>query len=157
MRNRRYRGLPLMVLGALLMLAALLMALWNQLQERRAGDGAAALLTELQAELPGEAHEEAADMALTVSDAEGNPVDGPMDADGAPMFWPLDADGRPVDEVTDAAGRTVRWPSGAARSGDGWTVTAAGLLPWVAGPDGVTAQWPLNAQGLPCALAELRA
>ena len=152
MRNRKYRGLPLMVLGALLMLAALLAALWNLHEERRAGDGAAALLTALRAELPGKA-----DVALTVTDAEGNPVDWPMDADGAPMVWTLDGCGRPVDEVTDAAGRAVRWPSDAAQSGDRWTVTAAGLLPWIAGPDGVTAQWPLNARGLPCALAEIRA
>ena len=45
MRNRKYRGLPLMVLGALLMLAALLAALWNLHEDRLAGDGAAALLT----------------------------------------------------------------------------------------------------------------
>ena len=121
MRNRKYRGLPLMVLGALLMLAALLAALWNLHEERRAGDGAAALLTALRAELPGKA-----DVALTVTDAEGNPVDWPMDADGAPMVWTLDGCGRPVDEVTDAAGRAVRWPSDAAQSGDRWTVTAAG-------------------------------
>ena len=153
MNRRKCRRLLMILSGALLMLAALLLAFRNLWEERRAGCEAERVLTALRAALPETARQE--DMVtLTVTDAAGNAVDWPMDASGAPMAWPLDGDGQPVAGMTDAAGRTVRWP---AADGGRWTVTAAGLLPWATGSDGVTAQWPLNLRGLPCTLAELRA
>ena len=153
MNRRKCRRLLMILSGALLMLAALLLAFRNLWEERRTGCEAERVLTALRAALPETARQE--DMVtLTVTDAAGNAVDWPMDASGAPMAWPLDGDGQPVAGMTDAAGRTVRWP---AADGGRWTVTAAGLLPWATGSDGVTAQWPLNLRGLPCTLAELRA
>lgn len=148
-----------MVLGALLVVAALLLTAWNLLEERQAGDGADDVLHALLEGIP--TVEEPEEISLAVTDSKGRAVDWPMDETGAPMAWPLDESGQPVAEMADASGRMLSWPTDEDDrplpwTSDWWTVTAAGLLPWVTGSDGVTAQWPVNLEGLLCGLNEIR-
>lgn len=163
MRNRRKNsGIWLMAVGTLLIFGAL--ALWaaNLIQEREADAESETALKALKSEIPNEESVQTDSLTLTVTDAHGNEVDWPMDADGAPMDWPLDEDGRPYGEMEDSSGRRIHWPTDengeavdwSARS---WSVTANGLLPWVTGSDGITAQWPTHSDGRLCTLDELLA
>ena len=154
------KGTPLMILGALLIAAALFLTARNLLEEQTAGSESSSVLAELVAAIP-EAEQAEAQSALTITDSQGNPVDWPLDETGAPMPWPVDDAGRPVAQVVDASGRTVEWPKDEAGNpapwkGGRWTVEARGLLPWVTDEDGVTARWPLNLAGLLCTLEEIR-
>ena len=148
-----------MILGALLMAAALLLTAWNLLQDYSADQSAQAVLTALTAAMPEQEQEEPT--ALRITDADGNPVDWPMDETGAPMPWTLDASGSPVSVMTDASGRSIAWPTDAGGQplsvrSRRWTVLAEGLLPWASDDDGMTIQWPVNADGRPSTLSLLQ-
>lgn len=149
-----------MILGALLISAALLLAAWNLVQENQGGESVDEALSVLADLIPKE-KEMQTEVVLAVTDSRGQPVDWPMDENGAPMSWPLDETGKPLESVTDASGRTVFWPvdeEGAPVSwaASEWTAASDGLLPWVTDAAGITVQWPVHLKGLLWTLTELR-
>lgn len=146
-----------MRLGALLILAALLLAIYNLAQEREGAASSDAALEALWAMIPESEDVKEAEIEVFISDRSGKAVDWPMDESGEPMIWQLDASGDPVAVLEDASGKTYYWQVMESEwSAEYWTVTADGLLPWISGTDGVTVQWPMNAFAEKSTIKEIR-
>ena len=165
----------MMVLGLLLVAAALFLVVKNLREERAAEDIAGETLAALKQSIPENANLSEPELRLT--DARGNDVEWPLDAAGEPLPWPVDVDGVPLPWVTDANGNAVYWPADAAgkplpaaasrnllpRSAENagnieWPQDADGaLLPWVSDGGGYCVPWPVDDSGTKLGWAEIRA
>ncbi len=144
-------GKTMMIMGLLLMAAALFLACQNFWEERQGELAAASVMRQMHDLLPADQEPD----GLTITDAVGTEMDWPMDAAGVPMTWPTDEEGIPAESVTDGQGRMFFWPKqtdavgeSVPVSGTAWRKDADGaLLPFARDGKGRVFSWKKNADG----------
>lgn len=110
MKKRKPKGRLLMSVGLLCILCAAAMAARILLSERRSGQAAQTVLTELNQQIPHNSPAPTEEtLQLSITDQSGLRIDWPMTESNIPMPWPVDSSGSPLPSLTDERGQTFTW------------------------------------------------
>lgn len=154
---KKHRGRKWMALGLVLIFGALVLSVYNVLQEHTGYDASMddlIVLSERIAVPPengfvagnSSAEGKETSQALQIVSPAGEAMDWPVDDEGNPVPWPVDQEGNPLLEVPDGRGGVLKWnPEYDAFS---WNSNAEGaLLPWFSNAAGEITAWPQDEVG----------